>query len=241
MPLKLITAGGGSVILDANSTASTYTVNVPAQGGAMLTTGSTSGINASALSVGTLPGSVFPSSGINAAALTVSTLPKSAIPTGGILQVVNAIKTGTTSINAGSMTDVPGMSATITPISSSSNILILISVAFSGYASSPALQILRNSTVLSWGDAGGGSQSRAWHGTHWSSGTTNLQYVSMRNTLIHLDSPATTSSTTYKLQATSYYNNAVTINAAYADLIGGDTSSYMVRTASTITLMEVAG
>ena len=37
MPLKLITSGGGSVILDANSTASTVTLNVPAAGGALFT------------------------------------------------------------------------------------------------------------------------------------------------------------------------------------------------------------
>ena len=55
MPLKLITSGGGSVILDANTTGSNFTVNVPAQGGAMLTTGSLSGINASAMSVGSIP------------------------------------------------------------------------------------------------------------------------------------------------------------------------------------------
>lgn len=39
MPLKLISTGGGSVILEANNTGSNYTVNVPAVNGTAVTTG----------------------------------------------------------------------------------------------------------------------------------------------------------------------------------------------------------
>ena len=161
MPITINSSGGGSITLNAPSTGSTFTHTLPAESGTVITTSTTSGINASALSVGSLPSSAVPTSGINAASLTVGTMPQARFPSGHVIQVVNVKKTSVTSISSGSWTDVSGMSASITPISTSNKILILISTNYSGYASSPALRLVRDSTALDIGDAGG-STNRAW-------------------------------------------------------------------------------
>ena len=52
MPLKLLSSGGGSVLLTANTTASDFTVNVPAVNGNMVTTADTGSITQSMLGAG---------------------------------------------------------------------------------------------------------------------------------------------------------------------------------------------
>jgi hypothetical protein len=64
MPIKLISSGGGSVILDAPATGTNFNVTVPAENGSVITTAAASGINASAMSVGTLPYARLPSGSI---------------------------------------------------------------------------------------------------------------------------------------------------------------------------------
>jgi hypothetical protein len=52
MPIKLISSGGGSVILDAPSTGSNFTVNVPALNGNLVTTADTGTITQGMLGAG---------------------------------------------------------------------------------------------------------------------------------------------------------------------------------------------
>ena len=52
MPLKLLSSGGGSVLLTANTTAADFTVNVPAVNGNMVTTADTGSITQSMLGAG---------------------------------------------------------------------------------------------------------------------------------------------------------------------------------------------
>ena len=61
----------------------------------------------------------------------------------------------------------------------------------------------------------------------YSGGSTSHQF---------LDSPATTSATTYKLQAQCYSTNGIVINKTRYDTNNGNAS----RGSSTITVMEVA-
>jgi hypothetical protein len=56
MPLKLLSSGGGSVLLTANTTASDFTVNVPAVNGNMVTTADTGSITQSMLGAGVYAG-----------------------------------------------------------------------------------------------------------------------------------------------------------------------------------------
>jgi hypothetical protein len=56
MPLKLLSSGGGSVLLTANTTAADFTVNVPAVNGNMVTTADTGSITQSMLGAGVYAG-----------------------------------------------------------------------------------------------------------------------------------------------------------------------------------------
>lgn len=141
------------------------------------------------------------------------------IPAGQIVQVVSATYTGITSSSSNSFVDT-GLSASITPSSASNKILALVSLQFYADTAGGNLgaQILRGSSTsvvsqdyLSWGASSG----------------------FMSNTFIQgLDSPATTSSTTYKVQFKRRSGGGV-IFVQYADGNGTGLSS--------ITLMEVKG
>jgi len=113
---------------------------------------------------------------------------------GKVLQVVNATTTTATSIATTSFADT-SLTATITPSSSSSKILVMAyhSVSMTRSSTGEAgvgIQLLRNSTVISGSD----------NGTflfYLASASTESRF---HNTITQLDSPATTSAVTYKTQ-----------------------------------------
>ena len=154
---------------------------------------------------------------------------------GKVLQVVQAIKSDTTSIQSATLTST-GLEASITPSATSSKVLILIN-AFIGTNTdvTPYFQINRDSTVLTdaLGEAAG-SRSRNTTGSQY-------QYSAYNNIaapILHLDSPSSTSALTYKLMWAQYANTYVTfLNRAYLDVDAG----YYSRSASTMILMEIAG
>jgi hypothetical protein len=138
---------------------------------------------------------------------------------GKVLQVVNATYGTTVTVTTASFTDT-GLTATITPTSATSKVLILINqftVAERGGARAyGGWQYLRGATVLNtggivYGTYTGGANS-SWAG-----------FVSAS----WLDSPATTSATTYKTQGRPYDT----------DLSGNVT--YNNTFYSSITLMEI--
>jgi hypothetical protein len=132
-----------------------------------------------------------------------------------ILQVVNAgYSTGTT--NATTTFAATGLSASITPQSSSSKILVLLNQAGVGRVSgngSNVIELRRGSTQLA-------TQNAAY---------TNNTDTNMIGTasIIYLDSPSTTSATTY--------DSRFKADAASCSVIVQDGSSY-----SSITLLEVS-
>ncbi len=151
---------------------------------------------------------------------------------GKVLQVVTATKTDTFSSNpSNSFIDITGLSATITPTSTSSKIYIAVTILGGGVGgtNSALYRLVRDSTVIYAGDSAG---SRALGFSHQESQNTNGSINGGGN---FLDSPSTTSATTYKIQATS--NNTIYINKTADD---SDTL-LRIRGASTITLMEIAG
>jgi hypothetical protein len=162
-------------------------------------------------------------------------IPKATLPTGSVLQVVQTVKTNTFSTASTSFVDVTGLSVSITPTSATSKILVLMDVKLgsdtnvSGY-----LKILRDSTSIYIGDADGSCQ----RATYANSDDPSAQwpYQAVGN---YLDSPATTSSITYKIQILSEpieNTGTVYINRS------GDSSTTAAggRTASSITVMEIA-
>ena len=135
---------------------------------------------------------------------------------GVVLQVVNATYSTSTQTSTSTFVNT-GLTASITPKFSTSKILVIVNqqglyTAASNYFN--GLQLLRGSTVLV---AIGGTGST----------TAGNLYISSASTS-YLDSPATTSSTTYSTQFKSTNNNG-----AVGVQIGGEPS--------TITLLEIAG
>ena len=152
---------------------------------------------------------------------------------GMITQVVQTIKSDTTSLSSTStFTDISGMSVAITPSSSSNKILVQFNVNISNLSNGHVdVRLLRGSTAIAVGDASSSrarvsiSKESAAHGNGME-----------ERTMMFLDSPATTSATTYKLQWKTGGVDAV-LNRSKDD---SDDSSHP-RGVSTITAMEVAG
>jgi len=154
---------------------------------------------------------------------------------GQVIQVVSTTKTDTFSTTGLGFTDVTGLSVSITPSSASNKILVFYSTTVSATAHqySAHLRLVRGSTEIYIGDADG-NRTRASSG-YWSPSDGHHLSDSNGN---FLDSPSTTSATTYKLQLQSGYSGqTVYINRNYTDSNGTEHS----RTASTITVMEVKG
>jgi len=154
---------------------------------------------------------------------------------GKILQVVSTVKTNTFSASTNNtFTDVTDLSASITPSSSSNKILIFASIQGGATANGIGLiRLVRNSTAISVGDSAG-SRNLASTGIDTNNASADLI---LAGNIMHLDSPATTSSTTYKIQV----NTGDTGGTIYVNRSSSDTDSlYIGRYASNIILMEVS-
>ena len=137
-------------------------------------------------------------------------VPRTALPAGSVLQVVSVNTTLAFSTTSGTFSSV-GLTASITPTSATSKILIITQYPFSTQSSNMTL-----ATAL----YRGGSAVLTFN-THYAAAAGYLQTTPSMN---YLDSPATTSSTTYTIYARV---------AAGAGTISADQSSV-------ITLMEIA-
>jgi hypothetical protein len=168
--------------------------------------------------------------------LTTAGVPASAMPAGSVLQVVSVTKTDTFSTTSGSMVDITGLSVTITPSSSSSKVLITGSVCWGNSDTTPylvSMRLVRDSTAISIADTAG-SRGRFTIGAQGVYATDNTVFAPLN----FLDSPATTSATTYKMQGQSESGRTLWINRG-AETDGDQPISG--RFVSTITVMEIAG
>ena len=149
---------------------------------------------------------------------------------GKVLQVITTSKTDVFTTTSTSFTDITGFSVSITPTSSSSRILILSSINYAIDISSgqAQMQLLRGGTAIAIGDAAG-SRTRATAGGAPPNNDTQTNYAGM-----FIDSPATTSSTTYKFQA-RVSASTFCLNRNFNDT----DAAYSPRTISTITVMEI--
>ncbi len=156
---------------------------------------------------------------------------------GNVLQVVQTVKTDTATISLSTANaDIPGMSVSITPSSASNKILVMGQVLFSLTSSDiPGLVLVRDSTLVGVGDANG-NRNRNTSGQYTGAGANNNATTVP---IMFLDSPATTSSTTYKLQLSRAFSGTITYylnrNARY------DNATYDGTYMSSIIVMEVAG
>ena len=187
----------------------------------------------SGISAGGLPDGIIQSADLASGSVTSNKL---ASGVGGkILQVVQTAKTDTFSTTSTTQIDIPGFSVNITPSSSSSKVLITGTlVAGLGTTAAYAMRfyMMRGSTAICIHDTAG-NRSRCTFGT---------QGVSHSDTTISypfefLDSPNTTSATTYKIQAQSENPQTLYINRSVET--DGD-QAITPRFVSTITATEVA-
>jgi hypothetical protein len=165
----------------------------------------------------------------NVAGNTTLTLPTTSgtvittgnIPTGSVLQVVSSITTTRTTSSSASYVDTD-LSASITPSSSSNKILVIVTYTLA----------MDSTSYAGWSQLVRGSTQIAQRTYYTASANT---YSSMSASISVLDSPATTSSTTYKMQIKNDTAGTVSFN-------GPTTMSYTSGTPtnySTITLMEI--
>jgi hypothetical protein len=161
------------------------------------------------------------------------TLAYSDYTSGSVLQTVSTTKTDSFSgtLNAGSELEITGLNVSITPSSSSNKVLVYCQLVKYFWGN---VVLKRDSTAIGIGDAAG-SRSRV---TATTGGGSNASIPNSTG-IMFLDSPATTSSVTYKvfLQSTNTDNVTVYVNRSETDT----DNTYFGRYISTITAMEIAG
>ena len=170
-------------------------------------------------------------------------VPRDGLPSGsagGIIQIRQTLKTDSFNTNSQNLVDITGMSVSITPTRSDSKILVQVHLSFGGddnmygqvrLVRDPGDQTVGGSTAVS------GNQRNGTFGVNTPNGA-NGQYKMYSAECQILDSPATTSTLTYKLQVAStntggnyFYLNRPENNNDQQYIIGGS---------STITVMEVS-
>jgi len=158
------------------------------------------------------------------------------LPTGTVLQVVSATKTTAFTQASSTQTVITDLELTITPSSTSSKILVLGNVNLSAdvtVSDGGAVLLTRDGTNIVVG-TGVSSRLAATAGPGVTDRPRAIDDVSIN----YLDSPNTTSATTYAFEIRSVTGTQnVYVNRSYTD---SDAGSYM-RPVSTITLMEIAG
>jgi len=153
-----------------------------------------------------------------------------------ILQVVSATKTDTSTTTSQTFVDISGLSLSITPTSATSTILIQWSTTLGavGNASGANVRLMRGSTAIGIGDAAG-SRPRVTGGFYPGDVAAPNNIATVAG--MFLDSPATTSATTYKIQfCNANGSSTVCVNRTDGDR---NTAGYDPRAISSITVMEV--
>ena len=160
---------------------------------------------------------------------SASSVASSQLPAGSVLQVVSASKSDTFSTTARSFTDITGLSLSITPKFATSKILVFMAVQVANDgADATMIQMVRNSTSIGIGDARGIRIRNTTQSAFGSNAVSSL-------TGITLDSPSTTSATTYKLQIRSDSGTAFVNTQS-----GTGDGTYHGTQYSTIMVMEIA-
>ena len=160
----------------------------------------------------------------------------SGLPAGAVLQVKQAVTDATWSTTSTTLVDVTGMSVSITPSATSSKILVIVDahIGYDVYAG--VFHLLRDTTKIY---AGAGGLNRCGLYTNYYETSGGPHYALLPLTANYLDSPATTSSITYKLQGSGVGSGLVTyVNRSHGNINDPNRDGL---TASSITVMEIAG
>ena len=147
---------------------------------------------------------------------------------GKVLQLLQTAKLDSYSQTAEAWTDITGLSIAITPASTSNKIFVMVAInaAKVGGGGNGIFRLVRDSTVIGASTAGGtynGFGMTDQGKENDTMGSKNCQF---------LDSPSSTSATTYKVQL---YNS----NTSYASRINQRGSDTGYGAMSSITVMEI--
>ena len=157
-----------------------------------------------------------------------TTASKVMIP-GHVTNVVQAIKTDKDTVTSTSFVDVSGLSVSITPTATTSKILVIVN-AHGGHDTANYMlwNVVRDSTAIGQPTVAHSYPAtfNSYTGDNVSSGT-----AIMNSGMTLLDSPSTTSATTYKVQVRTTGGTAT---------VNGRPSNTNGITVSTITVMEIA-
>ena len=184
----------------------------------------------STLTVQNIQGSSNSSNTINVASGHVLNAP------GHVIQTVSSTLTSTATGTGTSIVDT-GLTATITPSSTSSKIYVNGYISIGTQAYSVYCWLVRGSTQILKGDTAS-NRPTVTIATSGEGGTAQDVYVMHPTPFSYLDSPNTTSATTYKIQIRQYGSGAWYVNRTHSDR---DNADYEARGTSVITLMEIAG
>ena len=156
---------------------------------------------------------------------------------GGIIQVKSTTKTDHYDTTSTSLVDIPNLSVSITPTRSDSKILVMCSVNVSSdNANFVYLQLVRDSTPIYRGDSMG---SRPRRSAMYYTGASDMnEGMNATRSWNHMDEPATTSATTYKIQIECATAGNAHVNISHRNTNSAD---YDAQLASNITVMEVSG
>ena len=166
----------------------------------------------------------FSTGGVERMSITNSGVTGTGVSNGKILQVVFGETTSEVSDTSGNYVD-SGVTATITPSSTSNKIMVIVSMQWflirDASETNGSFKLLRGSTAISTHE----------DAVHIEAGLTSQSRIISEGgyTIQRLDSPSTTSATTYKVQ----FKTNVTANNAKMHVNRGNAPSC-------ITLMEVA-
>lgn len=163
---------------------------------------------------------------------------KANLPSGSSLQVVSGTKLDTFTSTSATYVDITGLSVSITPQSVANKVLVICQFN-AGMSNTNAVffQIVGGNAGTYIGDA---ASNRVRSATSFGMNASDpvAAYSRQSYTIVYLDSPATTSAITYKLQARrGGTGGTFTINRTGDDT--DDNNRY--RGASSITAIEVAG
>jgi|TARA_B100000085_G_scaffold234997_1_gene223045 hypothetical protein len=157
---------------------------------------------------------------------------------GKVLQVVSTAKTDefVTTAGGASPVTITGLTATITPSSTSSKILVMPTVSIGTSSNNHiGFTLFRDSTAIGIGDASGVRPRNSFVGSVYiGTATWNMQSAAFN----FLDTPSSSSSIVYSIKVGGNGSAQIRINKSGRDTNGADEDG---RYASTITLMEIAG
>ncbi len=227
----------GSLVLQTNNGTTALTIDTSQNttfAKSIILNGSTSGtVTVAAPAVSGTTTLTLPSTS-GTVLTSASSFTSSQMPVGSIVQVLQTAKTDVFSTSSSSWTDWTGMSVTITPKSNTNKILVTLTSGVSNDTTNcfQYVKLVRGSTDIALGDTSG-SATRCWIDGATGQGASQAD-IQKPLTGSFLDSPATTSATTYKLQVIRTLNGT-----AYFGRSSNTSDANRSSIPSVLTVMEV--